>query len=247
MSKNSEIAAIFYEIADILEMQNIAWKPRAYRQAAISLEALKKAVEELYKKDGLEGLNKIPNIGEALAKKIEEYIKTGKINEYQKLLKAIPKHFRNLMKIPGLGAKRLQKLHDALKITSVKQLEEAAKKHKIAKIPTFGEKSEKEILESIELSRISKDRFPLKEAEKEAGDIIRHLKELKEVKQITVAGSVKRKKAFVRDLDILAYSNKPEQITEAFAKLENVKKVLGKGPTKATVILKSGIQADIRV
>src|SRR3989344_1439138 len=109
--KNQEIASIFYEIADILEMQNVAWKPRAYRQAAASIESLKQNLEEIYKKGGLEKLNQIPNIGEALAKKIEEYLKTGKIKEHDKLLNSIPKHIRNLMKIPGLGAKRIQKLY----------------------------------------------------------------------------------------------------------------------------------------
>ena len=139
MTKNSEIARIFYEIADILEMQNVQWKPRAYRQAAQSIESLKEDVETLYEKGNLKRLEQIPNIGEALAKKIAEYIKTGKINEYEKLLKTIPKHIRELMQIPGLGAKRIKKLHDILKINTIKQLEKAAKQHKIRKLMGFGE------------------------------------------------------------------------------------------------------------
>ncbi len=244
---NQEIASIFYEIADILEMQNIAWKPRAYRQAAQSLESLKENVEDIYKQGGIEKLNQIPNIGEALAKKIEEYIKTRKIKSYERLLKEIPKHIRNLMKIQGLGAKRIQKLHEALKITSIKQLERAAKSHKIARLPRFGKESEKDILEAIELSRTSRDKFPLKEAEKEANKIITHLKKIKEVKKVEIAGSTRRKKAFIHDLDILASSNSPEKVINTFTSMKDVKKVLGKGKTKAIIILKSGIQADIRV
>ncbi len=246
MSTNSEIAVIFYEIADILEMQQVPWKPIAYRNAARTVESLKEDAKDIYKKGKIEALEALPNIGEALAKKIEEYIKTGRITEYEKLLRTIPKHLRELMKIPGLGAKRIQKLHELLKITDVKQLEKAAKEHKIAKIEGFGQKSEQDILGAIQLAQQSQNRIPLKEAEQAANSIIKQLKKLKLAKEIEPAGSVRRKKPFVRDLDILASSKTPEKVTAAFAKLPDVQKVLGKGATKATVILKSGIQADIR-
>ena len=247
MSKNSEIAQIFYEIADILEMQGIAWKPIAYRNAARFLDSLKKPAEEIYKEGKLEKLEALPNIGEALAKKIEEYLKTGKIKEYERLLKTIPKQVRELMKIPGLGPKRIERLNRELKIKSIKDLEKAAKAHKIAKLPGFGEESERDILEAIGFASQLEKRIPLAEAEKAAATIINPLKKLKEVKQIDVAGSVKRKKAFVRDLDILASSKTPEKAIAAFTSLKNIKKILGKGTTKATIILKSGIQADLRV
>lgn len=247
MSKNSEITAIFYEIADILEMQQVAWKPIAYRSAARMLEALKEPIEDIYNEGGLEKLEAMPNIGEALAKKIEEYLKTGKIRSHQELLKKIPKHLRELMKIPGLGAKRIEKLHKVLKISTIAQLEKAAKAHKIAKIPTFGAKSEQDILDAIELSRREKGKIPLADAEREANQIITQLKSMDSIKQIVAAGSVRRKKPFVRDLDILASSNKPEKVINTFTKIKNVKKILAKGPTKATIVLKSGIQADIRV
>jgi len=247
MSKNQEIAVIFYEMADILEMQNVSWKPIAYRNAARTIESLKEDVEDIYRKGGTEKLEALANIGKALAKKIEEYIKTRKIQEYQKLLKTIPKHLANLMKIPGLGAKRINKLNQILKISTISQLEKAAKAHKIAKIEGFGIKSEQDILEAIELAKQEKGRIPLSEAESAADAIIRQLKKLKAIEKIETAGSVRRKKAFVRDLDILASSNQPEKVIEVFTKLPNIKKVLNKGTTKATIILKSGIQADIRV
>lgn len=136
MSNNSEISAIFYDMADILEMQQIAWKPIAYRSAARTIESLKQDVKEIYRKGGVKAVENIPNVGESMAKKIEEYLRTGKISEHQKLLGAIPMHIRELMKIPGLGPKKITKLNKILKISSVRQLEQAAKKHKIAKIPT---------------------------------------------------------------------------------------------------------------
>lgn len=244
---NQEIASIFYEMADILEMQGDRWRPIAYRNAARTIDSLKENIKTIYQKGGLKKLNQIPNIGEALAQKIEQYIKTGKIKTYQRLLKQIPKHLKELMKVPGLGPKRIKKLHDILKITNINQLEKAAKFHKISKLEGFGEESERDILDAIALSKQEKGKILLKEAEKEANNIIKQLKSLKEVKQISIAGSTKRKKPFVRDLDILASSNHPEKITNAFTKIKNIQKILNKGSTKATIILKSGIQADIRV
>lgn len=244
---NQEIASIFYEMADILEIQGDRWRPIAYRNAARTIETLKEDVKDIYDKKGLEGLNQIPNIGEALAEKIEQYIKTGKIKTHQRLLKEIPKHLRELMKVPGLGPKRIEKLHKVLGINNIKQLEKAAKSHKIAKLEGFGEESERDILDSIALAKQEKGKISLAEAEKEANNIIKQLKPLKEVKQISIAGSTKRKKPFVRDLDILASSNHPEKVTDAFTKIKGIQKVLNHGETKATIVLKSGIQADIRV
>lgn len=245
--KNQEIAAIFYEMADILEMQHVQWKPRAYRQAAQSIDSLKQDIAEIYRKGGLKAIESIPWIGRNLANKIVEYIKTGKMSSYEKLRKQVPKRILNLMEIRGLGPKRIEKLGKVLKISTVKELEKAAKAHKIAKIPTFGEKSEQDILEAIGLMKSSKGKIPLAQAEKTAKMIISKLKKLKEVKQIMAAGSIRRKKPFVRDLDILASSNKPEKVIDAFTNLSDVKKVMAKGSTKASVALKSGINADLRV
>ncbi|MBS3065455.1 hypothetical protein J4229_00180 [Candidatus Pacearchaeota archaeon] len=247
MPKNQEISKIFYEIADILAMKNVEWKPIAYRNAARTIESLKEDIEKIYKKKGLKGLDNIPNIGKELTKKIEEYIQTGKIKEYETLLKTIPEHIRELMKIPGLGPKKIEKLRKTLKIENIIQLEKAAKEHKIDKISGFGEESEKDILDAIQLAKQSPGKISLKKAEKEANNILNQLKKIKAIEKIETAGSTRRKKPFVRDIDILASSNEPEKVTNAFAKIKGIKKVLGKGATKATIILKSGIQADLRV
>lgn len=245
--KNIAISQIFYEMADILEMQGIEWKPRAYRQAARAIEAMHEDIESIYKKYGVKALEDIPGVGENLARKIEEFIKTGKIKAYEKLKKSVPSHINILMKIPGMGPKKVEKLNKVLKISNIKQLEKAAHAHKIAPIPGFGEKSEQDILESIAIMRGAKGRISLKEAEKTANKIISQLKKLKEVENISSAGSLRRKKASVRDIDIIVSSEKPEKVIDAFTKLKGIKKILAKGPAKAIIILKSGIQSDLRV
>jgi len=246
--KNQEIANIFYEIADILEMQNVEWKPQAYRRAARVLEAHADDVKKVYKKSGLEGLKELPGIGEGIAKKIIEFIKTGKIKGHEKLLKSMPSHINVLMKIPGMGPKKVKKLNKILNIKTVKELENAALSHKIASVPGFGEKSEKDILESINLmkSKGSEERIPLKKAEKIANEIIAKLKKIKEVENIMAAGSVRRKKPTIRDIDIIVSSKNPAKIINAFTNIEGIQKVFAKGPRKAIIIIKS-LQADLRV
>lgn len=245
--KNLEIANIFYEMADILEMQNVQWKPRAYRQAARAIDSLSEDIEDIYKKGGMRLLEEIPGVGEGIAKKIVEFLKTGKIKEYNRLKKLVPAHINILVKIPGMGPKKVKKLNKLLKISTVTQLEKAARQHKIANIEGFGEKSEQDILEGIALMRKSKGRILLREAEKVANNIISQLRKFKEVKNISAAGSLRRKKQTVGDVDILASSDKPEKIIDAFTKLKTIQKVLAKGPKKAVIVLKSGIQADLRV
>lgn len=245
--KNPEIAAIFFEMADILEMQNVEWKPRAYRQAARSIDSLNKDVKVIYKKGGIKALEEIPGVGENLAKKIEEFIKTGKVQAYEKLKKQVPSHINVLVKIPGMGPKKVKKLNSILKITNVSQLEKAARKHKITGIEGFGDKSEQDILDSIALMRKSKTHIPFSQADKIAKPIIAGLKKLKQTLQISSAGSLRRKKPVIGDIDILASSTNPEKVIDKFTKLKQIDKILAKGPTKATIILKSGVQVDLRV
>ncbi|MBW2966316.1 hypothetical protein KY342_04400 [Candidatus Woesearchaeota archaeon] len=245
--KNQLIAGIFYEIADILEMQNVQWKPRAYRQAARAIDSLPEAIESVYKKGGIKLLEEIPGVGEGIAKKIIEFLETGKVKEYERLKKKVPSHINILMRIPGMGSKKVKKLNKLLNIKTVADLEKAARAHKIAKIEGFGEKSEQDILEGIALMRKSRGRIHLREAERIANKIISGLRRLKEVKNISTAGSLLRKKKTIGDIDILVSSDKPKRIIDTFTKLKDIQKVLAKGPTKATIVLKSGIQSDLRV
>lgn len=244
---NQELAAIFYEIADILEMKKIQWKPAAYRKAAQVLESLGEDVKGVYEKKGEKGLDDIPGVGEGIAKKIIQFIETGKVKELGKLRKSVPKGVEQMMKIPGLGAKRALKLHKKLGIKSVKQLEKAAKKHKISGLETFKEKSEENILEGIKFMKKSKGRTLLGYALPVARNIMAGLKNLKEVKEEVIGGSVRRKEETIGDIDILVVASSPLPVVEFFTKMPNVKRVLAKGPTKAVIITKDNLQADIRI
>lgn len=242
--KNQEIAKIFYEMADILEMQGVNWKPVAYRKAARALESLSEDIEEIYKKGKLQ---EIPGVGEALAKKITEYIETGRIHKYDELKKTLPKGITKLMEIQGLGPKKVKTLYKKLGIKSVKDLERAAKQHKISKLPLFKEKSEENILKGLELYKHGEGRTLLFFILPIAEGIVNQLKSLKEVDEAIAAGSLRRRKETVRDIDILVISKNPQKVMDFFTTLPSVKRVLAKGSTKSSVIIKEGTQVDVRV
>jgi DNA polymerase (family 10) len=245
--KNQEIAKIFYEIAYFLEMEGVKFKPYAYEKAALTLEGLEKDVEEIYKKEGFEGLRKIPGVGESIAKKIEEYLKTGKIQYYEDYKKKYPINLDELMGIEGLGPKRMKVLYEKLGIRNLKELEEAAKSHKIAPLYGFGEKTEKNILEAIEFAKRSKGRFLLGDILPRVKEVYGRLKNLKEVERIDVVGSIRRMKETIGDVDFLVISKNPAPIMDFFVSLPGVIKIWGKGNTKASVRMREGFDMDIRV
>ena len=245
--KNNALAAIFYEMADILEMQNVQWKPRAYKQAARAIENLSSDVSSIFKKGGLKALEEIPGVGEGIGKKIIEFIQTGKIKEYDTLMKQVPSHIDVLVRIPGMGPKKVKKLNELLKISTVKQLEKACLDHKVSSLPGFGKESEQDILEGIYLMKKSKRRILLREAEAIAQKIISLLKKNRAVLKITTAGSLRRRRPTIGDIDILVSSKKSRSVVDSFVKQKGIEKVLGKGDTKATIVLKSGVQVDLRV
>jgi len=244
---NQEIAKIFQNIALYLEMQDIAFKPQAYEKAALNLETLSEDVSEIYKKGGINALKEIPGIGENLAEKIIEYIKTGKIKEYESLKKKMPVNIEELTSVEGIGPKIVRDLYKNLKIKNLADLEKAAKAKKIRGLPHFGEKTEQNILESIEFLKRSKGRFLLGEILPKVQDIIEELKKLKEIKSISEAGSVRRRKETIGDVDILITSSNPKKIIDYFVSMPGVIKVWGKGPTKASIRLKENFDVDLRV
>ncbi len=245
--KNQELAKIFYEIAFFLEMEGVQFKPFAYQKAAITLEGLEEDVEEIYKKGGFEAVRGIPGVGESIAKKIEEYLKTGKIKYYEDYKKKYPINLEELMGIEGVGPKRIKVLYEKLKIKNLKDLEEAAKAHKIAPLFGFGEKTEKNILEAIEFAKRSKGRFLLGDILPRVKEVYEKLKSLKEVERIDAVGSIRRMKETIGDVDFLVISKKPKPIMDFFVSLPGVIKVWGKGNTKASVRMKEGFDMDIRV
>jgi DNA polymerase (family 10) len=245
--KNQEIAKIFYEIANYLEMEEVAFKPYAYQKAAITLETMEEDVGEIYKKGGIKALEEIPGVGKSIAEKIEEYLKTGKIKYYQEFKRKIPLNLEEIISVEGMGPKRAKILYQKLGIRNLKDLEKAAKTHKISPLFGFGEKTEKNILEGIAFLKRSKGRFLLGEILPQVKEVYEKLKNLKEVEKIDYCGSIRRMKETIGDVDFLVISKKPQIVMDFFVSLPGVIKIWGKGSTKASVRMKDGFDMDIRV
>lgn len=246
--ENAEFAKIFREIAELLELkEENPFKIRAYQKAAGNIEALSENLEDIYKKGGLPLLKKIPGIGKSIAEHIEELIKKGKIQKYESLIKKFPKGFIEIANVPGMGPKTALLLHKKLKIDSMAKLEKAAKAGQLRHVPGMGAKKEENILRGIELKKKSHGRFLLDDAAAHAELIVEELSKLKEAKKILPCGSLRRGQETIGDIDILVTSSKPEPIMEAFIKLAVVKEALAHGDTKSSVIMKNGMQADLRV
>ena len=244
---NQEIANILYEIGYLLEIEGIAFKPQAYEKVAIVLENLGKSIADIYKDGGIKALIIIPEIGKNIAKKIEEYLTTGKIKYYEELKKKFPVDINALIRVEGVGPKTVKILYKELDIKDVSDLEEAAKEHKIASLFGFGEKTEKNILESIKFLKKSKDKFLLGEILPVANKIENILSKLTEVKNFNIAGSLRRKKETIGDVDFLVVSNNPEKVMDVFTRQHGIIKVWNKGKTKSSIRLESGIDVDLRV
>lgn len=245
--KNQEIAKIFNALANFLEMEGVSFKPYAYQRAAISLESLKKDVSDIYKQGGTKALLEIPGVGKAIADHIEEYLKTGRIKHYEKYKKKLPLKIDELIRVEGMGPRKTRILYQKLGIKNLKDLEKAAKAHKISPLFGFGEKTEKNILQGIEFLKRDKGRFLLGHIMPIVEDIYEKIKKLKEVDQISLAGSVRRRKETIGDVDILVVSKKPEKVMDFFVSLDSVEKVWGKGSTKASIRTKKGFDIDLRV
>lgn len=248
MSVNKKLSNIFYHMADLLELMGSIWESRAYQKAAKTIETMSTSVDDIYRKDGLNGLKKIPGIGESLAKKIAEFLDTGKIDKYEEILSIIPSGLIDMLEIPGIGPKKISRLYKELKIDNIKKLEKNAKSGKIRVLEGFGEKSEKDILSGINLFRRRRERMIISEALPLAREIINYLKKnCKSLEKIEIAGSIRRRKETVRDLDILVISDNPKEIIDVFVSLPNVIRVETRGNTKSSVNLDEGVDCDLRV
>lgn len=251
--KNQELAKIFNTIADFLEADRVDFKPFAYRKAAITLETMEENVSEVYAKGGIKALQNIPGVGSSIAEKIEEYLKTGKIAYYEKLKINLPVNLEEIIAIEGMGPKRAKLLYEKLGIKTVAQAEAAAKRHDIAPLFGFGEKTEKNILEGIEFLKRSKGRLLLGDILPKVRQVQKKLETLPEVQKAELAGSLRRMKETVGDADFLVILSQQAgvkgagRIMDFFTTLDGVAKVWGKGGTKASVRMEEGYDMDIRV
>ena len=242
--KNHEVSELLRNIAQLLEIkEELVFKIRAYEKAALVIENLDEDIEDVWKKGKLDD---IPGVGEALTKKISEFLETGKLDYYEKLKKQVPVDIEELGKVQGLGPKTIMKLYKKLNVKNLKELEKAAKQKKIENIEGLGQIVEENILKSIEFTKASGNRFLLGTALDIAEEIKNKLKKIKQVNKIEVAGSLRRKKETIGDIDILITSKNPGKVIDYFSNLDNVEQVLAQGPTKASVRLE-GMQVDLRV
>jgi DNA polymerase (family 10) len=244
--KSQEVANIFREIAQILEIkgENV-FRIRAYERAAQTVDNLGDKLESIASQDKLTTL---PGIGTDLAAKIKEIIDTGSLKYYNQLKKSIPSGLIDMLAIQGLGPKTVKLFYDKLEIDSIKKLEKYAKSGKLQELEGIKAKTEENILRGIELRKKSSERTLFYLAAKIADNFIEQIKKIKEVDKIEVAGSLRRKKETIRDIDILVTSKKPLVVMDKFVQLPLVAEVLAKGQTKASIIAKeSNIQVDLRV
>ncbi len=251
--KNQKIAQILFEIGDLLDLQEVPFKPEAYKKAAIAIDLLEDDISSIYEKEGLKGLEKIKGVGKSIALSIEEYLKTGKIVFYEQLKKESPVNLEELLRVEGLGVKKIKKLWQELKIRNLKDLEKAIEDNKIAPLFGFGEKTEQNILESIKFLRQGQSKFLLRDVMKEIELVSERIKKIKEVVNFSVAGSARRRKEVIGDVDFLVsiedISNKyiVEKIMNTFVTMDNVVKVIGKGETKSSVKTSNNLNMDLRL
>jgi len=243
---NAEIAGIFNQIADLLEIEGAnQFRVRAYRNAARTIGGLPRSVADLIEEG--QDLTELPGIGEDLAGKIEEIVETGSLVQLEEIKRRTPPELADLLKISGLGPKRVQALREELGIVSREDLEQAARQGKVQQLDGFGEKIEQGILQDIERAKGEEERTLLMVAEQIVEPLVDYLREGGRVENVIVAGSYRRRKETVGDLDILATSEESAKAIERFVEYEDVEEVDSKGETRSTVVLRSGMQVDLRV
>jgi len=242
--KNQEVARIFNEIADILEIKGEnPFRIRAYRRAAQNIDGLSKDIKDMAEDE----LRKIPGIGADLAEKIREYVTTGMLGFYEDLKKEVPSGLIDLLNVPGLGPKTAKMLFERLGIKDINELERHAKEGRLKGLPGIKAKTEENILKGIEMLKRRRGRFPIGRVLPIAEAIIDSLLKGAAVRRISVAGSLRRWKETIKDIDILAVSENPPQTMNAFIRLPQCKEVLMKGSTKSSIVTEEGIQVDLRV
>ncbi len=243
---NADIARLFDHLADLLEIEGAnPFRIRAYRRAAQTIEDLPESIAKM----AAEGrdLSELPGIGEDLAGKIAEIVTTGHLKVLEEVETRTPDELARLASLPGLGPKRVKALHAVLGIKSMDDLARAAAAGRIRDLRGFSEAAELKLLEAIGKQRVAVQRFKISVAEDFARGLAEYLRSAPGVQQIVVAGSFRRRRETVGDLDILVTAEDGPAVIEHFVRYDEVDKILAKGPTRSTVVLKAGVQVDVRV
>lgn len=244
--KNIDIANIFDRLADLLELEGEnAFRVRAYRNAAATVENLPQNLEEMVKKG--DDLTSLPAIGNDLAQKINDIVNHKEIDLLKRLEEKNPIDFEELNRIQGLGPRRIKKLYEILNVQNIDDLYHAAEEQKIRNLSGFSKKIEEHILEEIKKIKEKYNRMKISTAEQNALPIVEYLRENRSIQDIEIAGSYRRRKETIGDLDILVTCEDSISVMTHFVNYFDIDEVLSKGDTRSSIILKSGIQVDLRV
>ena len=244
---NREIAKILKEMAALYEMEGVFYKPRAYENAALAIESFGQELSDIYKREGDSGFKKVPGVGAGISAHIHALLTKRSFPEYRDLKKKYPVDILALTAIEGVGPKMVGALWEKLKIRDVPQLERAARAGKIKNLPHFGEKSETKILKGIAFLKRAGGRRIIADVLRDAHSLERLLKAFPGVKEVAIAGSLRRRKETIGDIDILAISEHPGDTMKRFTALPLVESVYAAGEKKTNVRLKNGLDADLRV
>ena len=244
--KNTAIAKVFSDIADLLELkgENI-FKIRAYQKAVRAIEHYPKEIKIMI--DEGEDLMSIPGVGEAIAKKTTELVTTGKLGYYENLKAEFPEGITNLLAIPGIGPKTANRLSTELGISSVDALEQAINDGRVAKLFRLGDKTSENILQQIQALRRKDQRTPIGEALPIVEEILGALRPIPGVRNLTFAGSLRRFRETLGDIDLMGTADNPKEVIDTFISLPRVGQVLAQGSTKASAIVAGGLQVDLRM
>jgi DNA polymerase (family 10) len=244
---NRKIIEVLYQISELLELKNEnKFKIRAYVKLSQFLSGYEHELGDIYKKDGIKGLVEVPNLGEGIAGKIAELIDTGRLKYLDELKSSLPPGVEKFLEIPGMGPKTAFFVADTLKVKTVEELEEALKEHKLKDLKGFGEKTEEKILKGIEIHKRGEKRKLLGYAYPIAEAMIKELKARHKIEKIEAAGSLRRMKETVGDIDILVSSD-DKSVMDTFCSLKDVSAVIAKGETKSSIYTVYGMQADLRL
>jgi len=243
---NDHLASLFEEMADLLELSGEnAFRIRAYRSGAAAIQGLSQSVEELLSQ-GFD-LTSVDGIGSTLAEKSKVAIQTGAIPALDKLRTEVPTTLRDVMRVPGLGAKKAMRLHQELGVVDLETLKEACRTGRVAALKGFGEKTQQAILQNVDIVAKAAERLRLDDADRLAQNLRAHLSTCKAVRRLEFAGSYRRGKETVGDLDILVLSDDPSQVMDRFGEYPDVAEVLARGETKMSVRVSGAFQVDLRV
>lgn len=244
---NQKIASLFDEIALYLHAENVPFKPQAYEIAAENIRAFKEELFVLYKKCGKKCIDKIPGIGTSLVEKIEELVKTGELKYYNELKKKYPFDMLALTNIQDVGPKTALTFYKKLKVKTVDELERAAEKNLIAKIPHMGFKTQRNILRGIQFLKANAGRQVIHQILPIAQNIVKKLQNVPGVTHIDIAGSLRRRKETIGDIDLLATTSDPKRLLKTFTSLPEIEQVLEQGPEKTMVKYVFGMQGDLLI